>query len=345
LGGNIMVPPSRPPSLALIYLRAALGAITKKRSLATEISKLPLIPEETLQFGIDKNHVNQFRQVVSSGETRGSSAVGSDDDDHDDVVPVAYLQCLLNGLPMNLLTHAQFPLNIIGSVHESVKIENFQTLHTSMSSSSMEQEMQARCRLLPEIARSDKNDWIFTVVNDIVTNSNQSGGGGGGGGETTIMTITNEYRVLNPNRHKFKPPQEANDSNKPPPVNYWNEDEWEHVVTWKFPIDTGRRYAALNGDINPIHMFPLTAQLFGYKSCIAHGMFSVCKLLQEPRLESILGGNHTTTVTARFTRPTFLPNNAVMVFLKKGTDEYVIGTKSEKDGQVKETVQGTISSD
>src|SRR3546814_15954009 len=38
--------------------------------------------------------------------------------------------------------------------------------------------------------------------------------------------------------------------------------------------DTGRRYAKVGKDFNPIHLTPFTARLFGFKRHIAHGMRS-----------------------------------------------------------------------
>ena len=38
--------------------------------------------------------------------------------------------------------------------------------------------------------------------------------------------------------------------------------------------DLGRRYAAVSGDRNPIHLYPLTAKALGFPRQIAHGMWS-----------------------------------------------------------------------
>lgn len=46
------------------------------------------------------------------------------------------------------------------------------------------------------------------------------------------------------------------------------------AIEWKVPGNTGRRYGAVSGDRNPIHLYPLTAKLFGFKRQIAHGMWS-----------------------------------------------------------------------
>src|SRR4029078_6251794 len=43
---------------------------------------------------------------------------------------------------------------------------------------------------------------------------------------------------------------------------------------WELPGDLGRRYGSCSGDLNPIHVHPLTARLFGFPSAIAHGMWT-----------------------------------------------------------------------
>jgi acyl dehydratase len=48
---------------------------------------------------------------------------------------------------------------------------------------------------------------------------------------------------------------------------------------WTIPGDIGRRYAAVSGDRNPIHMHPLSARLFGFPTPIAHGMWTKARCL------------------------------------------------------------------
>jgi hypothetical protein len=45
-------------------------------------------------------------------------------------------------------------------------------------------------------------------------------------------------------------------------------------VEWRLAGNLGRRYAAVSGDHNPIHLYPLTAKAFGFPRQIAHGMWS-----------------------------------------------------------------------
>jgi acyl dehydratase len=75
------------------------------------------------------------------------------------------------------------------------------------------------------------------------------------------------------------------------------------AATWKLAGDLGRRYAAVSGDYNPIHVHPLSARLFGFPTAIAHGMWTKARCLAalEPRLPEAF------TVEAAFKRPILLP--------------------------------------
>jgi acyl dehydratase len=74
-------------------------------------------------------------------------------------------------------------------------------------------------------------------------------------------------------------------------------------ATWTLPGDLGRRYGAVSGDRNPIHMHSLTAKPLGFRSAIAHGMWTKARALAQ--LENRLPDSFTATV--RFRKPVFLP--------------------------------------
>jgi acyl dehydratase len=46
---------------------------------------------------------------------------------------------------------------------------------------------------------------------------------------------------------------------------------------WRLAGDVGRRYASVSGDVNPIHLHPLAARLFGFPGAIAHGMWTAAR--------------------------------------------------------------------
>jgi acyl dehydratase len=72
---------------------------------------------------------------------------------------------------------------------------------------------------------------------------------------------------------------------------------------WELSGDLGRRYAAVSGDRNPIHVHPLLARPFGFPGAIAHGMWTKARCLAA--LEARLPGAFSAEV--RFRRPIVLP--------------------------------------
>lgn len=79
-------------------------------------------------------------------------------------------------------------------------------------------------------------------------------------------------------------------------------------VTLRFEAGSGRRYAAVSGDLNPIHLHPLTARALGFPSTIAHGMYAYARVLAAlgPRLPAA-GAS-----AVWFRRPVPLPSSAVL---------------------------------
>jgi acyl dehydratase len=82
-----------------------------------------------------------------------------------------------------------------------------------------------------------------------------------------------------------------------------SQDEQSASAEWKLGGDLGRRYAAVSGDRNPIHMHSLTAKPLGFPAAIAHGMWTKARCLAA--LESRLPDAF--TVDVAFRRPILLP--------------------------------------
>jgi len=72
---------------------------------------------------------------------------------------------------------------------------------------------------------------------------------------------------------------------------------------WRLPGDLGRRYAAVSGDRNPIHLHPLSARPFGFPRPIVHGMWSMARCLAqlEGRIPDVFAA------TVAFRKPVTLP--------------------------------------
>ncbi|MEU8524348.1 MULTISPECIES: MaoC family dehydratase [Streptomyces] len=81
------------------------------------------------------------------------------------------------------------------------------------------------------------------------------------------------------------------------------------VAEWQLPADLGRRYGAVSGDRNPIHLHPLTARAFGFPRAIAHGMWTFARCLAEldQDRDRDRGASAVTHVRAEFRAPVLLP--------------------------------------
>jgi acyl dehydratase len=80
-------------------------------------------------------------------------------------------------------------------------------------------------------------------------------------------------------------------------------EELTPSAEWRLGGDLGRRYGAVSGDRNPIHMHSLTAKPLGFRAAIAHGMWTKARCLAaiENRLPEAF------EVEVRFRKPIFLP--------------------------------------
>jgi acyl dehydratase len=97
-------------------------------------------------------------------------------------------------------------------------------------------------------------------------------------------------------------------------------------ATWRLPGDLGRRYAAVSGDHNPIHLYPLTAKAFGFRRQIAHGMWTKARAVAalENRLPDAV------TVTVGFKKPVFLPGT--VGFGARATEGGIAFVVADRDG-------------
>ncbi|HEY0487820.1 MAG TPA: MaoC/PaaZ C-terminal domain-containing protein [Mycobacteriales bacterium] len=101
------------------------------------------------------------------------------------------------------------------------------------------------------------------------------------------------------------------------------------TAVWRVPGDIGRRYAAVSGDVNPIHLHPLTARAFGFPRAIAHGMW--CKAHALAALESRLPDAF--TVDVAFRKPVLLPSTAHFVVRPTGGGFDLGLLRAGKDGE------------
>jgi acyl dehydratase len=98
-------------------------------------------------------------------------------------------------------------------------------------------------------------------------------------------------------------------------------------VEWRLPANLGRTYAAVSGDANPIHLYPLTAKALGFPRQIAHGMWTKARSVAaiENRLPDAV------TVEVAFKKPVFLPGTVAFA-ARHADDGWTFAMTSPKDG-------------
>jgi acyl dehydratase len=124
------------------------------------------------------------------------------------------------------------------------------------------------------------------------------------------------------------------------PADRADTDELQVSAEWRLGDDLGRRYAAVSGDRNPIHMHAWTAKPLGFKRAIAHGMWTKARCLAaiESRLPDAF------RVDVSFRKPIFLPGRVEFL---AGEERFAVRDAKRQtphlDGRVKRVEAKTRS--
>ncbi|MFE7339334.1 MaoC family dehydratase [Streptomyces griseus] len=187
-------------------------------------------------------------------------------------LPVTYPHVLAFPLTMRLMTGRAFPLPVLGLVHTWIEIT-------------------------PHRAVRPDEPLELTVYADGLTPHRRG----------TEVTMATEARVdgelVWESRSGYLSRHRQPAGHVPPPLPAPPAaEELPAITEWRLPGDLGRRYGAVSGDRNPIHLHPLTARLFGFPRAIAHGMWTVARCLAEVGEAAELR-----SVRAEFKAPVLLP--------------------------------------
>src|SRR5690554_1781510 len=90
-----------------------------------------------------------------------------------------------------------------------------------------------------------------------------------------VATCTSEYQVMPKQQERQRPTRESKKTSEAP------SGDWECVNHWKLNGKTGRSYARLSGDFNPIHLHPMLSRWFGFEQPIIHGMYMAARAQAE----------------------------------------------------------------
>jgi acyl dehydratase len=182
-----------------------------------------------------------------------------------DELPPTYPHVLAFGMHMELLAKA--PFSAVGVVHIANRIVQHRPLllgeELALSVSASELRPHRRGRQFDFVSEVRVGDEL--VWEDVSTHLKR------GGGDESIAREP-EFEL--------------------PPV----------TAQWRLKDELGRRYAAVSGDYNPIHLHAWSAKAFGFPRAIAHGMWTKARCLSALRLPDAF------TVDVRFKKPILLPS-------------------------------------
>ena len=261
---------------------------------------LPVVPGANLLPGVRKALAADFtglayrREGVVAERARVDAYAAVCGFPRKDVVPLTFPHMLAFPLHMAIMSDAAFPYPAIGMVH----VENAITAHRAIG-------VGEALDVTTEVGTARPH--AKGVLLDFVTTASTDGG--------TVWESTSTY--LRRGR--------SVDGDAAPGLVV--TDPPTGGIEWRLPADLGRTYAAVSGDANPIHLYPLTAKALGFPRQIAHGMWTLARSVAavENRLPDAV------TVEVAFKKPVFLPGTVTFA-ARQGEAGWTFALTNPKDG-------------
>jgi acyl dehydratase len=268
-----------PPGMATLYARTAAAMIPGASALPFlpgRGSEMPDIDLTLERVRVDPAKLSAYAQVC--GFPPG------------DRLAPTYPHVLAFPLHMAAMTDGRFPFAAVGLVH----IENRIVQHRPIASG---EELQLRVRL--GALQPHPRGRTFALVSEahvageLVWEGHSTmlrrGGGAADSPANASQQPAGAFEASGPDP----------DAGAPAPA----RPESLPGAEWSLAGDRGRRYAAVSGDRNPIHMHALAARALGFPRAVAHGMWTKARCLAA--LEGRLG--EAFSVEVSFRKPILLP--------------------------------------
>ncbi|MDT7526517.1 acyl dehydratase [Pseudidiomarina sp. GXY010] len=194
-------------------------------------------------------------------------------------VPLTLMYCLAQRVHLAQMLGEQFPWPAPGLVHVSNALEQHQAVATN-TDFIMKASIAIPARG-PKVSPRRLRP-LFTVEfwQD----------------EQLVVTCTSEYQVM-PKSSAKAPSRDKKAAEAP-------SEPWQALSEWQLNEASGRQYARLSGDFNPIHLHPLVSRWFGFEQPIIHGMYMAARAQAEIERAA---GKAVRAIDVSFKRPVPLP--------------------------------------
>jgi len=196
-----------------------------------------------------------------------------------DALPLTYPHIMAFPLHMQLMLEPEFPFAPMGAVHIRNRIRQRRPLRSGEAL-----DFQVRLAGAEQVARG----YEVSIITEV------SVGGELVWEDLSVMLI----RKGGSGEKKADKPTTA-------------AHPYRESLQWTLAANLGRQYAGASGDYNPIHLYPLTAKMMGFKRQIVHGMWSKSRCVAH-----LLPQDHTgpASVDVAFKLPIFLPATVTLVY-------------------------------
>jgi acyl dehydratase len=192
-------------------------------------------------------------------------------------LPIAYPHVLASPLHLALLSSDKFPVRLLGLVHVRNRIEQTRPLTTD-EGGELATWIEGH-RDLPRGQEFDlQTEWRA--------------------GSQVLWRETCTFLA------RRREGARADTGPAPPAAANPRVHQPVRTVSFRAPAGLGRRYGWISGDINPIHLADLTARAFGFRSAIAHGMWSLARCASELPVAQF---DAAASLDVQFRQPVHLP--------------------------------------
>jgi acyl dehydratase len=262
----------RSPSILLLYARAALPMIPGA-------SLLPFVPGG----GGDVPELDLRLEGVESDAAAVAAYAKVCGFPLRDTLPATYPHMLAFPLHMAVMSDGGFPFGAVGLVHVENRIEQRRPI-------AIGEELAIRVR--PTNLRPHPKGQTFSLVTEVSA------------GEELAWTSVSTMLRRGPSPVDVADLPAVREEVRPQARGFAGlPADAPAGAEWKLDGGLGRRYAAVSGDRNPIHMHSLTAKPLGFPGAIAHGMWTKARCLAA--LDGRLPDSF--AVDVRFRKPILLP--------------------------------------
>lgn len=195
-----------------------------------------------------------------------------------DTLPLTYPHIMAFALHLQLMLQPEFPFTPAGAVHVRNRIRQQRAIGVD--------EALDFCAYIEGARQVDKGFEVTTITEVRV-------GGELVWDDLSVMLIRKGGSGIK--KEKKKPGETPTCSES---------------IQWQLASNKGRQYAAASGDYNPIHLFPATAKLMGFKRHIMHGMWSKSRAVAHLLPADYIGA---VSVDVSFKLPIFLPGTVTLM--------------------------------